>query len=160
MKAHWGGRRRLGNGKLKSQRGVNLVEQALTITFLCSIMFGIIDCARLMYAYHFVSNAAREASRWASVRSQNSPVGHATSGNIQTLVANVPGMGLDATKISTTLNWLPPTNGSPACTGAAGSNKAGCMVQVQVTYNYSFLMPLLPTSGVRMQSTSETVVTQ
>ena len=51
------------------------MAQALTITFLCSILFGIVDCGRMMYAYHFVSSAARDASRWASVRSINSQLG-------------------------------------------------------------------------------------
>jgi hypothetical protein len=154
------GRRRVRGGKMKSQRGTNLVEQALTITFLCSIMFGIIDCARLMYAYHFVANAAREASRYASVRSASSgtPV---NNGNLQSLVRTVPGMGLDSNQLSTTTNYLPPPHGSPSCPAPGPpSNKPGCMVQVQVTYNYSFILPLLPSAGVTMKSTSETLITE
>jgi len=159
MNLRWAGRRRVRDGKMKSQRGNSLVEQALTITFLCSIMFGIIDCARLMYAYHFVANAAREAARYASVRSASSgtPV---NNGNVQSLVRNVPGMGLDSNQLSTTTNYLAPPHGSPSCPGGAGSNKPGCMVQVQVTYNYSFILPLLPRAGVTMKSTSETLITE
>jgi Flp pilus assembly protein TadG len=144
----------------RKQRGESLVAQALTITFLCSILFGIVDCGRMMYAYHFVSGAARDASRWASVRSQNTPQ-PATLGNIQTLVKPPTGMGLDPAQVSATINWFPPPNGSPRCTGGfAGSSKTGCMVSVQVTYNYKFLLPLMPGGTVSMQSTSETVITQ
>jgi Flp pilus assembly protein TadG len=159
MNLRWAGQRRVRGGKMKSQRGTNLVEQALTITFLCSIMFGIIDCARLMYAYHFVANAAREAARYASVRSASSGIG-VNNGTLQTMVRNVPGMGLDSNKLSTTTNYLAPPHGSPSCPGGPASNKPGCMVQVQVTYNYSFILPLLPTGGVTMKSTSETLITQ
>jgi Flp pilus assembly protein TadG len=144
----------------RGQRGATLVEQALTITFLCSILFGIVDCGRLLYAYHFVSSAARDASRWASVRSKDT-LTPATPLNIQTLVKPPLGMGLDPAQVSATINWFPPPNGSPRCTGGfVGSNKAGCMVSVVVSYNYTFLLPLMPGGTVRMQSTSETVITQ
>ena len=31
------------------------------------MLFGVVDFGRALYAYHFVSHAAREASRWAAV---------------------------------------------------------------------------------------------
>jgi hypothetical protein len=51
-----------------NQRGSALVEQALVLTILLAVIFGIIDSGRALYTYHFVSQAAREATRWASVR--------------------------------------------------------------------------------------------
>lgn len=144
----------------KRQLGVSLVEQALTITFLCGLLFGIVDCGRMLYAYHFVSAAARDASRWASVRSNNSGLGRADGPGVQALVRPPNGMGLDPAQVSTTINWSAPPNGSPRCPGGSLSNLTGCMVSVQVTYNFRFLLPLMPTRLVRMQSTSETVITQ
>jgi Flp pilus assembly protein TadG len=140
------------------QRGSSLVEQALVIVLLLSVMFGIIDFGRALYTYHFVASAAREAARWASVRSSttNLPGGPANAANIQALVSNVSGMGLDPALVKAVPNWLAAPNGSPACP----ANKPGCVVQVQVTYNYHFFFPFLPTSLVKMQSTSEMVITQ
>src|SRR5208282_160372 len=48
--------------------GSTLVEFAIVSTLLFTMMFGIIDFGRGVYAYHYVSNTAREASRFASLR--------------------------------------------------------------------------------------------
>jgi Flp pilus assembly protein TadG len=144
------------------QRGSGLVEQALVLTILLTVMFGIIDFGRALYTYHFVSEAAREATRWASVRSTTTllPSGAATSGNVQTFVANVSGMGLDSAKITANTNWIAPPRAIPACTPPA--NRPGCVVQVQVQYAFQFNLPFLPpsTTTYTMSSTSEMVITQ
>jgi Flp pilus assembly protein TadG len=150
-----------GDGKQsltwERQRGSVLVEQALTIAFLLTVLFGIVDCGRLLYTYHFVSNEAREAARWASVRSQTSSLGQADKNGIQTLVRNVPGMGLNSTSITSDIHWITPPNGAPGCTNV---NKPGCVVKVQVNYAYNFMFPFLPGNPINMQSTSEMVITQ
>src|ERR1700732_1222435 len=87
------------------QRGGSLVEQSFIIVFLLTMMLGIIDCGRALYTYHFVSNIAREASRWASVRSSSCKPGgwlpgcpatiSPSGGNIQsTFQAGMSTMGL------------------------------------------------------------------
>jgi Flp pilus assembly protein TadG len=138
------------------QRGSALVEQALVLTFLLTVMFGIIDCGRALYTYHFVADAAREATRWASVRSSTSLLGHASPGSVQSYVANVSGMGLDPALITTSTNFLAPPHGSPSCP----ANTPGCVVEVQVNYDYKFFFPFLPNGSVTMTSTSELVITQ
>jgi Flp pilus assembly protein TadG len=51
------------------ERGSAQLEFALVFTLILGpLLFGIMDFSRAMYAYHFVSNAAREASRYAMVR--------------------------------------------------------------------------------------------
>lgn len=52
---------------LYDEKGSVLVESAITVAVLFVILFGIIDFGRALYTYHFVANAAREATRWASV---------------------------------------------------------------------------------------------
>jgi Flp pilus assembly protein TadG len=147
------------------QRGSGLVEQALVLSILLAVMFGIIDFGRALYTYHFVSEAAREATRWASVRSTSTllPSGPATSGsggNVQGFVANVSGMGLDSNKITANTNWIAPPRAIPGCTPPA--NRPGCVVQVQVQYAFHFILPFLPpsTTTYTMSSTSEMVITQ
>ena len=54
--------------KLKGEDGNNLIEYALVFMFFMSMVLGIVDFSRALYTYHFLSNAAREATRWAAVR--------------------------------------------------------------------------------------------
>ena len=54
---------------LTSERGSALaVEFAFMLTVLLTLVFAIMGFSQAVYAYHFVSNAAREATRYASVR--------------------------------------------------------------------------------------------
>ena len=56
------------------QQGASSLEFAFVlILILFPLMFGIIDFSRALYAYHWVSYAAREGSRWASVRGTGLP---------------------------------------------------------------------------------------
>jgi len=53
----------------RKERGASIVEMGLALVFIVlPLMFGIMDFSRALYAYHFVSHTAREATRWASVR--------------------------------------------------------------------------------------------
>ena len=148
------------------ERGSSLVEQSFIIVFLLTMMLGIIDCGRALYTYHFVSNVAREATRWASVRSSTcnpsalSPC-PANNGNItSTFTTNLSTMGLDPTKVAFVTTYpVPPGVGASSCPG--GGNQVGCMVHVNVTYNYTFFFaPFLAAPPIRMSSSSEMLITQ
>src|SRR5277367_5372811 len=149
----------------RKQRGGTMVETALMLSVLLVMMFGIIGFGHALYTYHFVSNAAREATRWASVRgttcSQHLPLLSggcpASASDVQTYVSNVSGMGLDPAKITATTTWVAPPNNLAVC--KTQPNNPGCVVEVQVQYSYQFLLPLLP-SGFKMQSTSQMVISQ
>src|SRR5580704_18577820 len=54
--------------KLKGDDGNNLIEYAIVFMFFISMLLGIVDFSRALYTYHFLSEAAREATRYASVR--------------------------------------------------------------------------------------------
>ena len=47
----------------KDEEGSNLVEFALIFLVMMAMILGIIDFCRVAYSYHFVSKAAREATR-------------------------------------------------------------------------------------------------
>jgi Flp pilus assembly protein TadG len=146
----------------RGEGGSGLVEQALVLTVLLAVMFGIIDFGRALYTYHFVSEAAREATRWASVRG-NTCVGltggcPAGGADVQTYVANVSGMGLDSTKITATTSWPIQSYSSPTCAG--NIKNPGCVVQVKVDYAFQFILPFLPSAAFTMSSTSQMVITQ
>jgi Flp pilus assembly protein TadG len=53
--------------RFNSEEASGLVEYALVLLLLMTMLLGIVDFSRVLYAYHFVSNAARDATRWAAV---------------------------------------------------------------------------------------------
>ena len=116
-----------------------------------TMLLGIADFSRALYAYHFVSSAAREATRYAIVRGCNPPSipncpTPATSASIQTFVKNVP-LGIDASKVTATTTWTP-------------NNKPGSVVQVQVQYPFNFFFPFVSSSTLNIKSTSQMVISQ
>jgi Flp pilus assembly protein TadG len=149
-----------------SERGTTLLESAVMISVLLLMMFGVVGFGTALYTYHFVSNTAREATRWASVRGSSCPQNlpalsggcPAADSDVNTYVQNLStGIGLDPTKVTTTTTWVAPPNNLAAC--ASQHNSPGCVVKVQVQYSFQFLFPLLP-SGFTMQSTSQMVISQ
>lgn len=156
---------RYRRGHRLGQRGSSLVEQSFIIVFLLAMILGIIDFGRALYTYHFVSNVAREATRWASVRSgkhcgvlSGCP---ASNASIQTTYeANMSTMGLDPSKITFTTTYAaPPSVGATSC--PAVNNLPGCMVHVDVKYDYTFLFaPFIAAPPVTMTSSSEMLITQ
>jgi hypothetical protein len=153
------------------QRGTTLLESAVMISVLLLMMFGVVGFGTALYTYHFVSNTAREATRWASVRgTASSGTGLSCTGDgspggcpagpsdVNAYVQNLStGIGLDPAKVTTTTTWVAPPNNLAAC--ASQHNSPGCVVKVQVQYSFQFLFPLLP-SGFTMQSTSQMVISQ
>jgi Flp pilus assembly protein TadG len=147
------------NTSVARQRGAAIVEQALILPVLLTLMFGAIDMARALYTYHYVSYIAREATRWASVRSAGSINGSSLN-QVQGYVSNVSGMGLDPSAITSTTNYIAPPNGTPLCPGGNANNKPGCIVQVTVNYDFRFIVPLIPSGGFTMSSESQMIITQ
>jgi len=143
----------------EGERGSNLVEYGVVLVLMLTMIFGLIDFGRALYAYHFVSGAAREGTRYAMVRGNacNSSLPGCPAGpsDIQAYLANVPS-GIDPAQLSVTATWNP--NNSPACQGAP--NAPGCVVEVQVNYNFNFMLPFLPKNTVAMQSSSQMIISQ
>jgi Flp pilus assembly protein TadG len=146
-----------------SERGSTTLESAVMISVLLVMLFGVIGFGNALYTYHFVSNTAREATRWASVRGSACTGGlsggcPAAGSDVTAYVQSLStGIGLDPTKVTTTTTWVAPPGNLAICTSPP--NSPGCVVQVQVQYSFQFLFPLLP-SGFTMQSTSQMVISQ
>jgi hypothetical protein len=148
---------------MRRQRGSTIVEQAITLPVMVLLMFGVIDMSRALYAYHYVSYIAREASRWASVRTTGVNGPKVGQGEVGNFVADVSGMGLDKNQFKTTVQWLAPPNATPLCPGGVADDpsneKPGCIVQVNVDYNFKFVVPFMP-AGFKMSSESQMIITQ
>lgn len=104
-----------------AQRGQSLVEFALGAILLFTLIFGIIEFGRLIYAYSVVANAAREGARFASVNPT------ATAGDVQA-AAQALAVGVPITVVG----YTPPT-------------AASRQVEVTVTHTFTPVTPFAPT---------------
>ena len=105
--------------KFSRQSGSTLYEFAAILPILLLLMVGIIDFGRVMYAYHFVSAAARAGTRWAAVRGADCN---------PTYTTNCPATG--ALILTYVQSLAPPgmyVNGTAGCTtGTAGCLTINC----------------------------------
>jgi Flp pilus assembly protein TadG len=136
------------------EAGSILLEFALVTLVLLTVLFGIIDVGRALFAYDFVSDAARRGTRFAMVRgtSCSGLAGGcpAAQSDIQTyLSSNAPGINTSNLTVTATCQ---PGGGALPC-------KPGTPVNVKVQYTFSFFSPLVPSSWV-MSSSSQRVVSQ
>jgi len=143
---------------LKGEEGTNPIEYAFIFTLYMTMLFGICGFAFALYAYHFVSHAAKSATRWAAVNgftcaSDSSCVAPATQADIQNYVSQITPPGINPNNLTVTASW-------PSTTGicATQNNQPGCTVQVQVSYNYSFILPLVTSKALTLSSASEMII--
>ena len=154
--------------KRERDKGSALVEFGLAAATVLLVIFLIVDVGRALYAYNWVSNSARQATRFAMVRgtmcdpllatycqTTSMPRG-AQAADITNYVDSLA-VGIDTGQV---------TVNSHCRAGATAPNPPPCAagdkawVQVQVQYNFHFLSPLFPTLSWTMQSTSERAVQQ
>jgi Flp pilus assembly protein TadG len=143
---------------LRAEAGSSIVEFALASIILFALVFGVMAICFALYSYNVVSEAAREATRYAIVRGSAcksfASACPASQGDIQTYVQ---GLGFPLININTN----PP---SPALTAAAswpkGNNDPGSPVQVTVTYTFPLGIPFMPSRALTMSSTSQMTISQ
>lgn len=149
--------------------GASLIEFAVTAIVVLSMIFGIMDFARAMYVYHFMSYAAEEGTRYAIVRgarwsgtSCTTPTTYAcqaTSANVTTFIQSIAPPGVSASSITVTTTW-PGQTVSGSATGCSTAQSAGCLVQVKVSMPFNFILPFLPKSAFTFSGTSEKIIQQ
>ena len=112
-------RRRFG-----SRAGQAMIESALCLLLFMTIFLAIMEFGMGIFAYNFVSYAAREGSRYASTRGSQctSPCTPATSDTVQTMIRNQV-VALDPSQVSVNTTWNP-----------SNSNIPGNTVTVNVSY--------------------------
>jgi Flp pilus assembly protein TadG len=159
-----------------SEEGSSLVEMAVAASTMMAMLLGIFELSLGLYGFHFASDAAREATRFAMVRGSNcglyinkaycSPTDANTtgadSGDIQAFVTN---LGYPyASHMTATTNWYTASSTTPttwATKCASGTcNAVGNMVQVQVTWAYPLNIPFLSAKTINITSTSAMVIQQ
>ncbi len=161
--------------RLKGEEGSSLYEYALVFILFATMLMGIGAFGHALYAYHFVSHAARQATRWAAVNGHNCTddgscngtygmnSGPASATNIEDYVKNLAPLGIDADNVTTSVEHPVTANSPQICSAAVEGrgpfeNYPGCTVKVEVSYNFSFLLPLVRTEQLTVSSASEMVI--
>jgi Flp pilus assembly protein TadG len=176
--------RKLFSQLWRDEQGANLIEFALSILLLLLLVFAILDLSRAMYAYEFVSYAAQEGARYAMVRgSETSYAACATTAppsftlgfectaapsDIQNFVQTLALPGIAQSNIAAATTWSGNTpdctsSGNAACSACTSPNNVkskGCIVNVQVSYTFSFLGPFMPKAGISFSGASQKVIQQ
>lgn len=147
------------NRLMREEVGSGLVEYALIFILFMTMLMGIADFGRLLYSDHYISNAARDATRWASVNGADcnadaSCTAPAGAGDVQNFVTNNAPLGIDSTQLTITPTW-PSTGG--AC-GTVNPKLPGCLVEVKVQYKFKFAFPFVSNQTLTLTSVSQTVI--
>jgi Flp pilus assembly protein TadG len=157
----------------KTERGATLVEFALVVMLFMVMVLGIIDFSRALYIYHFLSNSARDATRWTAVNgstcgNDNScngtggmNMGPAKDADIIAYVKNRVPTGIDASLVTVQITWPMQTDSPPICNPSDSNytyDYPGCTVQVQVSYPLNFIFPLIHSGTLMLSSTSEMII--
>ena len=139
-----------------NEKGQSIPELALVITAFFLFLFGIFEFGIIAYTYHFVSNEAQEAARWAMVHGSESPT-PATAQDVADYVKN-PGRlpsAIDPAKMTVTAEW-PGDVSIASC--PANSNEPGCPVKITIQYDYDYILPFMPSNGLAMSRSSQMVI--
>jgi Flp pilus assembly protein TadG len=170
-------RRAQRSGTLRKQAGAALVEYAFVGMIFLTLIFGIGAFGHALFAYHFVNEVAKEATRYAAVRGANCAndsscaasnsasgvAGPTSQSDVTAFVKSLAPQSIDPSKLTVTATWPGPAS-PQICTSAVNgvgpwpSNSPGCTVQVQVQYTYTMIFPLISNSPINLASTSEMLI--
>jgi Flp pilus assembly protein TadG len=162
-------RRARWTGLLKGECGSGLVEYAIVFTIFMTMLLGIADFGRAMYAYHFVSSAARDATRWAAVNGANCAqdasctfANGAQPQDVENFVTQHEPLGINSAQLVVHPTWPFLVNSSPTVCSTT-QNAPGCTVRVQVNYTFSFAVPIVGQlinggNPITLSSTSQMLV--
>ncbi len=127
---------------LRGQRGSAIVEFTLVSLMFFSLVFGLVEFGRALFAYSTVSSATREGVRYASVHGSESE--HPATADVVSTYIRSKAVGLQNVVVD--VSWLP-------------NNAPGSTVRVQVRYTFTSLLPrLLSFKTIPMSSTSFMVI--
>jgi Flp pilus assembly protein TadG len=154
-------------GRLCGDQGQSLYEFAWIIGILFMLLLGIIGLGLAGYTYHYVSEAAREGTRYAIVRGASCagmPDCNASANQISTYVKGLGYGGINPTNMTVTTTWWSPSVIAPSpvwsICGAGTCNAPGNMVEVNVTYAYPLDIPFWGNKTINLSSTSQMVISQ
>ena len=129
--------------KNSPERGAVIVEFAILLPFLMSILVGTVEFGLLFYNKQVLTNASREGAR--------AGISHLTESEIKTIVVNYSQNRLIT--FGAGPNVIPD---DVTIVGALGSYPDN--LSVSITYKYTFLVPKLLGFGTDLTLNAETVM--
>ncbi len=130
-----------------------MVEFAFIATTLLLLQFGMLTMGDAVYTYNTLSQAAREATRYAVVHSPTSPNPASNNQIAQVAVNYADALGLKTGDVTVTWPKDPNINNL--------SNKNDAYdAQVAITYTYKTHVPFLKAMTFSLTSTSRMLVSQ
>jgi len=133
--------------------GSALIEFATTLSLLMTFVYVLMQLSMAFYTYGMISECAREATRYASVRGSTCKTSSGSSCTASTTSVSTYAKGLG----------FPNIGGStitPVTTYPDGNESPGSRVQVQITYPYSVSLPFVPKQTISLQVSSEMYILQ
>lgn len=150
------------------QAGTSMVEFSIAFALLLLCVLGIMECAMALYAKHFVTDAAKEATRYAIVRGSSwgstacSPYSSfscaASSANVTSFVRSLAPPGINASSVNVTTTWPGTDPTGETCDSTNGANSPTCVVEVNVQYTFNFLLPFVPWTAFNQSGVSTEVI--
>jgi Flp pilus assembly protein TadG len=145
-----------------SEEGQSLVETAFSATAVLCLFFGIMEMSLALYTYHFLSEAARQATRYALVRglacTSFAKACPAQASDIQNYVRGLDFPGIVPANVTVTTTW--PTTGSACRPASLPCNNPGNLVRIKVQYKFPLSIPFVPPSTLTLSSTSQMTISQ
>jgi Flp pilus assembly protein TadG len=143
------------------EEGSAMVETALSLGILLTFLFGVMETGFALFTYHFISNAARETTRYAIVRG-SSCTGFvsacpATPNDIMTYATTLGFSGITTSDVSVSYAGYPA---GASCIPNRLCNNPGNMVTVTITYTFPFNVPFVPAKTFAMSSASSMIISQ
>lgn len=135
--------------------GQATLEFGIVAIILFTLIFGVIEGGRMLFAYHQLTNASREGARYAiahGVASEN----QVSAGSYQDMVDHITSRttGLSEGQIAVEASWPGDDRNPEHC--PSGSNNAGCPVHVTVDYDFEPVVAMFAGLGtIEMSSSSQ-----
>jgi hypothetical protein len=152
------------------EEGSVIMETAMSSIILLTFMFGVIETGFALYSYHFISEAAREGTRYAIVRGSSLGTnctapgpptciaqGGNDTGDIATYVKNLGFPGINPNNMTVNSAWSAYANGS-SCPATGPCNSPGNLITITVTYNFPLTVPFIPAHTYAMSSTAAMII--
>jgi hypothetical protein len=144
----------------RGEAGETLVAFAVTLPILAAFIFGMIQVCLGYYTYEWISEAAREGTRYAIVHGSTCE----TSGGVPCTVSGTASAGSYASVDSfVSAIGLPNLGGgtmSVTTTYPDGDEVPPHRVQVTVTYAFPYRIAFVPSKPITMSSSSEMSILQ
>jgi len=142
--------------RLRGEDGQSLAEIAVVLPIMLTFVFGLMLLFMAFYTHEYISELAREGTRYAAVRGSSCTTSSGVSCTVTAAQVNsyVAGIGLP------NLGGAPMTASNVATTYLDNDEAPGHRVQVKVTYSFPFNVPFLPRKTLSLSSTSLLYIAQ